>query len=237
MEIDSRKRKIEAAVAPKFKKIFKNMAADAENLFKRNGNVSGLAENYFAEFVKEIRDAMRRTIKEFEGDLQKKIKVKIEPIDFTFFVANESENQARLITDTNANEIQLAITQESIKFSQKKSLPEWIIIAQNLKVNLLDRAEARSDLIAGQIVGFTESWTRHTEAEAINRIEPLKKTWIARLDSKTRPAHVAADFQQVGINEDFVVDGERLKYPRDPNGSAANVINCRCIADYSKFGV
>ena len=238
MEIDSRKRKIEAAAIPKLKAIFRNMAKDAESLYRKSGfvNTKELAQNYYPEFLKEIRDVMRKTIKEFEGDLQDKFKVKIDPIDYTIFVANESEFQAKFITETNANEIQLAITQEELKFSNQKALPEWILIAQNLQINLLDKSEARSELIAAQVVGLTESWTRHTEAEEVNKKEPLKKTWIAILDKRTRPAHVAADFQQVAINENFIVDGESLKYPRDPNGSAANIINCRCIVDYSKFG-
>lgn len=56
----------------------------------------------------------------------------------------------------------------------------------------------------------------------------LRKQWVATLDSRTRPAHLAAHGQTVGLDEAFVVDGERMVFPGDPGASAANVVNCRC---------
>lgn len=272
MEIDTRKRKLEANAISKLKAIFKNMASDAENLYRKNGKIDSqeLAKNYYPEFLKEIRDMMRKTVKEFSFDLREglqrkglnfglqlkeitdtNIDDKLESINTelqnaqTFFVANTSEEQAKFITDTNAKEITLAVIQEESKFNSQKSLPEWIIIARNIKVNLLDRSQARSELIASQVVGMTESWSRNEEAELIQDYElevngkPVEvlKTWVSILDSKTRPTHVAADFQQVGIDEDFIVGGFKAKYPRDENLPAEESINCRCISDYSNaFG-
>jgi len=166
MEIDVRKRKLEANSIPKIKAIFKNMANDAENIYRKNGNInsSELANNYYPEFLKEIRDVMRKTVKEFgftlREDLQQKglnfgidfetkeitdpkAKEKLKEVNTqfqesaTFFIANESERQAKYITETNAKEILLAISQEEIKFNNQKALPEWIIIARNIKINLL----------------------------------------------------------------------------------------------------
>lgn len=274
MEIDARKRKLEANAIPKLKAIFRNMANDAERIFRKNGAIDSreLANNYYPEFLKEIRDIMRKTTREFgfslREDLQKKglnfgvdlelkeitdpnLKDKLREINSelqdaaTFFIANTSEQQARFITQTNAREIALAITQEEVKFNSQKALPEWIIIARNIKINLLDKSVARSELIASQVVGLTESWVRNEEAEVIqdaeleidNRKVEVLKTWIAILDNKTRPTHAAADFQQVAINENFIVGGLQAKYPRDENLPAEESIGCRCIADYSNaFG-
>lgn len=58
--------------------------------------------------------------------------------------------------------------------------------------------------------------------------EPLMKEWVATSDERTRMAHRLADGQIVPINEPFNVGMEKLMYPGDPIGSAANVINCRC---------
>jgi hypothetical protein len=30
-------------------------------------------------------------------------------------------------------------------------------------------------------------------------------------------------------SEPFIVDGEEMQHPHDPNASAANSVNCRCI--------
>lgn len=54
------------------------------------------------------------------------------------------------------------------------------------------------------------------------------KEWVAVGDNKTRPAHKNANGQQVPLDKPFNVGGEKLMYPGDPNGTAGNVINCRC---------
>jgi hypothetical protein len=270
MEIDVRKRKLEANAIPDLRVIFRNMANDAESIYRKNGaiNAKELANNYYPEFLKEIRDTMRKTVREFgfslRDDLQKKglnfgvdfeikeitdpnVKDKLKEINTqfressTFFIANQSEQQAKYIAETNAKEIDLAIRQEELKFDNKKALPEWIIIARNVKINLLDRRQARSELIASQVVGLTEAWTRQEEAEIIQEAEleiqgkkiGVRKTFFAILDMKTRPTHVEADGQQVGIKDDFIIGGYKAKYPRDENLPAEESINCRCIADYT----
>lgn len=56
----------------------------------------------------------------------------------------------------------------------------------------------------------------------------IEREWIAILDSHTRLAHADADGQRVPLGTPFEVDGESLRWPGDPLGSADNVINCRC---------
>lgn len=60
----------------------------------------------------------------------------------------------------------------------------------------------------------------------------MRKQWLAAGDARTRPAHIAADGQEAEMNGSFIVDGERLAFPGDPGGSAANVIQCRCTVLY-----
>lgn len=270
MEIDVRKRKLEANSIPDLRVIFRNMANDAESIYRKNGSVNAkeLANNYYPEFLKEIRDMMRKTVREFSfdlrEDLQRKglnfgidleikeitdpnVKDKLKEINTqfkessTFFIANQSEEQAKYIAETNAKEIDLAIRQEELKFNNQKALPEWIIIARNVKINLLDRRQARSELIASQVVGLTEAWTRQEEAQIIDEQEleinnkkiSFRKTFFAILDMKTRPTHATADGQQVGINDDFNIGGYKAKYPRAENLPPEESCNCRCIADYT----
>lgn len=63
----------------------------------------------------------------------------------------------------------------------------------------------------------------------------MVKWWLTAHDSRVRPAHVQAgeDYTRekaIPLEEPFMVDGEELMYPLDPNGSAANTINCRCVS-------
>jgi hypothetical protein len=65
----------------------------------------------------------------------------------------------------------------------------------------------------------------------------MEKRWISALDNRTRDPHASTNGQRRPEKEAFNVGGERLMYPGDPNGSAANVINCRCtIAVIPKRG-
>jgi hypothetical protein len=59
-----------------------------------------------------------------------------------------------------------------------------------------------------------------------NQMSPLNKSWDAREDSATRPAHARADGQTRPVNQPFIVNMEPLMMPGDPAGSPSNVINC-----------
>lgn len=63
----------------------------------------------------------------------------------------------------------------------------------------------------------------------------LMKVWLATEDSRTRPAHADADGQEVPMDQAFNVGGEALQYPGDmDNGSANNIVNCRCTVFYKR---
>lgn len=56
----------------------------------------------------------------------------------------------------------------------------------------------------------------------------MQSMWLATIDPRTRLDHAHADGQRVPVGQPFLVGGEKLMFPGDPSGSAANVINCRC---------
>jgi HK97 family phage portal protein len=56
--------------------------------------------------------------------------------------------------------------------------------------------------------------------------------WISTVDGRTRPEHAGADGQVVPVGVAFDVGGESMAYPGDPQGSAANVVNCRCTVAF-----
>ena len=62
---------------------------------------------------------------------------------------------------------------------------------------------------------------------------PMLKQWVPAGGERTRTAHAAmAGAPPIPMDQPFIVDGEALMYPGDPNGSAGNTINCRCIVVY-----
>jgi hypothetical protein len=319
--IDEEKRRLEASVTNRLKSVFRNMSNDASNLYKLTGTIDSqaLAINYQPEFLKEIRDAMRRSIRKFGFslretlekkhavffDIETKKKIfdldlkqtviiedddvedKLDAInemflaDSTIFVANESEEQAELVTQTNSKMIDAAVAAgvaafvASISSKQREAerlaskLPnatlaergrivnqinrinrqiqesnenQQAIVGENIRTNMLDKSQGRSELIAEQNVGLAESWSRQKEAElidgagivtAIGAPVSVNKEWVAILDSRTREEHVAADGQVVNVNQSYSVGGESLQYPRDPAGSPGNIMRCRCVSDFA----
>ena len=57
----------------------------------------------------------------------------------------------------------------------------------------------------------------------------ITKIWMATLDNRTRDSHAALDGAETALDEIFDNGCSR---PRDPNGSPAEVCNCRCSLKY-----
>ena len=53
--------------------------------------------------------------------------------------------------------------------------------------------------------------------------------WLTSGDSLVRDDHEAANGQVAGADGMFEIGGEKCRYPGDPNLSAAQRINCRCL--------
>lgn len=67
---------------------------------------------------------------------------------------------------------------------------------------------------------------------------PMIKIWMAggeniRDYNNGSPfSHVAADGEQVPMEDEFIRSGEPMTFPGDPKGSPGNVINCKCSIGY-----
>ncbi len=82
------------------------------------------------------------------------------------------------------------------------------------RADTIAQTSATSAFEAGQLEAFTEAGAT--------------KMWLTQRSGTSRPAHAAADGQEVAADEPFIVGGEEMMYPGDPNGSASNVIRCEC---------
>lgn len=81
-----------------------------------------------------------------------------------------------------------------------------------MRVNSL-ASEARINDLATRHPDLLKRW-RHIPAARVPRV-----------------SHILADGQTVKPGESFLVGGELLKYPRDPNGRPDNTINCDCLQE------
>jgi hypothetical protein len=98
---------------------------------------------------------------------------------------------------------------------------------------VLTRAEVIVRTEMGRVFSAASEARMHQAAAAAGRLGlALRKKWVSVLDGRERPAHRSAHVETaqspIPIDQPFVVDGERLRFPLDPAGSPGNTIQCRC---------
>jgi hypothetical protein len=77
-------------------------------------------------------------------------------------------------------------------------------------------------------------------AESSGLKNQIQKFWIPFIDKETRDSHKEMEgHPPIPLDETFTVNKrddttEQMAYPGDPEGSAENVINCRCVIGYKR---
>lgn len=73
----------------------------------------------------------------------------------------------------------------------------------------------------------------HADYETARQNGKQYKVWVTEGDEKVRDTHADVDMIRIPINEMFTVGNDSMRYPHDYiNGSADNLVNCRCICNY-----
>jgi len=91
--------------------------------------------------------------------------------------------------------------------------------------------KARASTIARTETHTASSFAIQKQAENFEAPN-MRKRWVATTDDRSRGTHLAVNGTEVGIDEDFIVGGKKMKYAGDPRGGASEVINCRCVIVY-----
>ena len=164
------------------------------------------------------------------------------------YFLSKSRKQAESINRTTDRELRISVTlardtQESDKPLLTRG--EVALLAAGIAHRVIF---GRVSSIATTETQMSVESTRATEVEVLLGYNPTveggdpkiapseaMKQWDTVGDSNVRDAHIAADGQQVPINEPFIVDGESLMFPGDTSlgASAGNIINCRCSPSYN----
>ena len=100
------------------------------------------------------------------------------------------------------------------------------------RVSIFDKIGDRAATIAeNEILRVHGMSGQARMEELVTRHPDLQKKWVhipvARFP---RISHLLASGQVKNVDEPFEVEGEELMYPRDPNGSPENTINCHCLS-------
>lgn len=179
-----------------------------------------------------IEDHYRRTIPLFGGMALRQIKSRLveRKAAQTIYeslvadwIARESLRKATMIADTDRDDVLGAISDGLTEGLGTEEIARGIRKVSSL-TPYRAATVARTETHAAATFGSIES-VRQAERDLGVR---MNKEWLATRDNRTRPEHLAADGQQVAMDEKFSVGGESMDRPGDTAASPENVVNCRC---------
>lgn len=145
---------------------------------------------------------------------------------FAYIGEQVGAQRVTLVAGT-AKDTLIKITQQAMRD------PQFMSLGDKEKARILrSQFDKYSDYQARRLVR-TEStnaanFATMQSASDLFPAQEMNKVWITAIDGRERPAHHSANRQTVQFTKPFIVGGESLMHPGDSNGSAGNVINCRC---------
>jgi hypothetical protein len=89
-----------------------------------------------------------------------------------------------------------------------------------------ERAATRAARTA--MTGAESAGRQHSMERAESMGIPIRKTWRAKLDGRTRQAHRELDGESVAVSGYFTWGGINIDRPGDPTCPAHMIANCRC---------
>jgi hypothetical protein len=160
-------------------------------------------------------------------DLSKELKQE-EGFHFTDDLLKEMDllilNSGAKITETTLKKISKHVITGQIEGLTVEATTQVIWEKLNSLAITRSRKIARTEMAKLENFGQMEGYK---QTEFVER-----KGWLSAMVPDTRQAHLDADAEYadnpIALDAAFIVDGEALQYPGDPNGSAGNIINCLC---------
>ena len=135
-----------------------------------------------------------------------------------------------LVTNLSKSAIQKINQELTLGIMGQKSPYEVMqAVGRNLKdKSVFKSIAARADTITRTETGRVLEMAGQARKEAAAKVVPgLQKQWFYGHSPKMpRLSHLVIDGQIRDVDQPFDVAGEKLMYPRDPAGSAANTIRC-----------
>ncbi|MBN1253983.1 MAG: phage portal protein [Deltaproteobacteria bacterium] len=185
----------------------KDYTDDVFNKNKEDELLKVLAEPLFADAVQEGIDA---------------VLTELALVDFEFSIGDPAA--AKYI---ESKVVKIVGINDTVKEQIRKALNEGLIAGDTPK-ELADRirgvynfASTRANSIARTESGSCIQGGKYETRKAVN----VDSTWITARDEHVRGSHAAQDGETVPVGEKF---SNGLRFPGDPQGTAKEIINCRC---------
>lgn len=211
-------------------------------------SVSSYVRNYTGIRIREIsnetREAVRiavsesiitgRNPKQTARDFRSSIGLTVnqEKTVQRFKTALEKGDAAYINSLTTPNKSVKEAIESAAELSQSRI--DSMVEQQRAKyVKLRSETIARTESLTALSVGQNQAIRTGLLTGAV--ANELLKRWLYRVDGRARDAHISTGNNNgwIPISQAYVTPLGPLMFPRDPAGTAANVINCRCREQYS----
>ena len=196
----------------KFESLFSldSLQKEYQKMYVSMGNY--IASWYFRGFNKYISKA---DPKPYQNEWER---------SFAYYGGQVAATNVTLVSGT-AKKTLVKVTQQLMRD------PEFMSLGASQKARILRTQFRQYSKFQAERVVRTEStraanFALETSAKTLYAENDLTKRWMTAIDGRERPAHREANGQVRKLNENFIVGGEEM--PRPGEGSAKNVINCRC---------
>lgn len=179
-------------------------------------------EALIKQYIKEVDEALLQAYKGGFADTLANFKFGIRNEQALEALRKYAASKIKGIVDT---------TRDQVKDVLVKAFDEGVAVnevALRLNEKFDEINSGRAMTIARTETLTAVSMGREEKREEFKREFPdktLKKLWVSAKDDRVRDSHVELDGEVRNLDEEFK---EGLRFPRDPNGEAAEVINCRC---------
>ncbi len=217
-------REINRAINEAASKLGKPMAEDQVR-HKHFENMTGILIRLWTESGNSSVSGAFKIAKSFlQMELKKDITTPIVDAAIADWIRVFAPRRITEITATTGNDIRRIVAN-----AREEGLSE------RDTARLISEVAPSKSLSRAQTIARTEAHgsSQGISLDVANQTDiPMKKIWLTNISDRTRDEHIDADGQTVALNEHFDVGGEMMEYPGDPNGSAENVINCRCVIGY-----
>lgn len=226
----------EISLSKKAYSLLNSMANDVSKKYEQNG-MGGLQtsflpyiEKFTILFEKFYSQIAKNFAKRFDDELKKSF-ISYEKKQTLFeelissFIDYIAPIRADLIVGT---------TQEQTFDVIRDGIDNQLSVYE-ISRNIYDKIGGDSARSRARTIAITETHIASNQSNFLMaKSTPIIKTkeWLATEDSSTRPDHAKIDGTSIPIADTFIVGGEYMNAPGDPNASAKQVVNCRCTLIY-----
>ena len=225
----------ERKILKKVRSFYKQQYNKGVQIFVDSGNIDYLSIFNFDDIRKLYLDiipdvCMRFAVWYFRNSDQYQIKKSPREYTqswktaFSFYASQVAATNVTLVSGT-AKKTLMNVIQKLYKD------PDFVTLGANEKARILRKRFNKYSQYQAMRVVRTESLRAanfgiEQSALRVYAGRQLKKQWVTFFDNKTRDWHADAHNQTVDFEKSFEVGGELMQRPGE--GSARNVVNCRC---------